>query len=101
MKAPSTSSAARLRPRSTHACYLLTTTNPFYFQGEWAERIKDKYIVHNGFMTDCKLPKPWWTLNAPLFDIIPDNRAIARHAVYRIHAHTGSLRAGLYPPARA
>ncbi len=35
-------------------------------------------------MTDCKLPKPWWTLNAPLFDIIPDNRAIARHAVYRI-----------------
>ncbi len=63
---------------------LLATSNPFYFQGEWAERIKDKYILHHGFVTDCKVPKPWWTLNAPLFDIIPDNRAIAKHAVYRV-----------------
>jgi LPS-assembly protein len=82
-------------PKVNARLYLLSTTNPFYFQGEWAERIKDKYIVHNGFMTDCKLPKPWWTLNAPLFDIIPDNRAIARRAVYRIK-HIPVLYAPVY-----
>jgi LPS-assembly protein len=82
-------------PKVGARLYLLSTTNPFLFHGEWAERIKDKYIVHNGFMTDCKLPKPWWTLNAPLFDIIPDNRAIARHAVYRIK-HIPVLYAPVY-----
>jgi LPS-assembly protein len=63
---------------------LLTTTNPFYFEGEWAERTEDKYIVHNGFITNCKVPKPWWRLSGPLFDIIPGDRAIAHHTVFRI-----------------
>src|SRR5437763_5686050 len=56
---------------------VLTTTNPFYFQALWADRIKDRYILHHGFLTDCTTPKPWWTFNAPLFDIIPGDRAIA------------------------
>ena len=34
-------------------------------------------------------------MNAPLFDIIPDNRAIARHAVYRIK-HVPVLYAPVY-----
>ncbi|MGI9074884.1 MAG: LPS-assembly protein LptD [Bryobacteraceae bacterium] len=63
---------------------VLTTTNPFYFQALWAERIKDRYILHHGFLTDCRMPKPWWTFNAPVFDIIPGNRAIARHTVFRV-----------------
>jgi LPS-assembly protein len=63
---------------------VLTTTNPFYFQARWAERIKDRYILHHGFLTDCKMPKPWWTFEAPVFDIIPGNRAIARHTVFRL-----------------
>ena len=41
---------------------ILTTTNPFSFEGKWAERIKDRYILHDGFVTNCKLPKPWWRL---------------------------------------
>jgi LPS-assembly protein len=63
---------------------ILTTTNPFYFQARWAERIKDRYILHHGYVTDCKIPKPWWTFEAPMFDIIPGDRAIARHTVFRV-----------------
>jgi LPS-assembly protein len=63
---------------------LLQTDNPFLFQGEWAERLKDRYILHNGFITDCRLPNPWWRLRAPIFDIIPGERAIARRAVFRV-----------------
>jgi LPS-assembly protein len=62
----------------------LTTNNPFYFEGKWAEKQEDRYIVHEGFVTDCKVPKPWWRLTAPKIDIIPNERAIAYHAVFRI-----------------
>jgi len=61
---------------------LLMTSNPFYFEGKWAERLTDKYILHEGFVTDCKIPKPWWRLQAPKFDIIPHQRAIGYHAVF-------------------
>ena len=63
---------------------VLTTTNPFYFQAQWAERIKDRYILHHGFLTDCTVKKPWWTFQAPLFDVIPGERAIARNTVFRL-----------------
>ncbi|MEQ1885093.1 MAG: LPS assembly protein LptD [Bryobacteraceae bacterium] len=59
---------------------LLTTQNPFYFQGNWAERLKDHYVLHDGFLTDCLLPRPWWRLRAQAFDIVPGDRAIAHHA---------------------
>ena len=41
---------------------LLVTQNPFYFQGKWAERLQDHYILHDGFLTDCVLPGAWWRL---------------------------------------
>ncbi len=63
---------------------VLTTTNPFYFQAQWAERIKDRYILHHAFVTDCKMPKPWWVFEAPVFDIIPADRAIARRTIFRL-----------------
>src|SRR3954468_1917202 len=63
---------------------VLTTTNPFYFQAQWAERIEERYILHHGFLTDCTIKKPWWTFNAPLFDVIPGQRAIARNTVFRL-----------------
>jgi LPS-assembly protein len=61
---------------------ILTTSNPFSFQGKWAERLADRYILHDGFVTDCKLPRPWWTLRGPVFDVIPGDRAIARNSVF-------------------
>jgi LPS-assembly protein len=63
---------------------VLTSNNPLYFEGEWAERLQEKYILHNGFITNCKLPNPWWTLRGPTFDIIQDDRAIARRSTFRL-----------------
>ena len=57
---------------------LLTTQNPFYFHSKWAERVKDRYILHDGFLTDCIVPNPWWVLKGPEFVVIPGDHAIAR-----------------------
>ena len=65
---------------------ILTTSNPFYFEGVWAERIHEKYILHSGFVTDCRVPRPWWRLTGPTFDVIPGDRAIAYHAWFRVGA---------------
>ncbi len=62
----------------------LTSDNPFYFEGKYAERVHEKYILHNGSVTGCILPHPWWTLKGPKFDIIPEDRALAYKAVYRL-----------------
>jgi LPS-assembly protein len=64
--------------------WVLSTANPFYFKAAWAERIKNRYILHKGFITDCKMPKPWWVFQAPTFDIIPGDRAIAHNPLFRI-----------------
>lgn len=61
---------------------VLTSNSPLYFEGEWAERLEEKYVLHNGFVTNCKLPNPWWTLRGPTFDIIPDDRAIAHRSIF-------------------
>ena len=63
---------------------LLTTNNPFYFEGQWGERVDGKYIIHDGFITDCRIPKPWWRLTAAKFDIDPNNRAITHRAVFHV-----------------
>jgi LPS-assembly protein len=64
---------------------LLTTKNPFYFSGAWAERLADKrIIIHDGFITDCTLPGPWWTLHGPAFDIIPHKRAKTRNSWFYV-----------------
>lgn len=63
---------------------VLTTTNPFSFHASWAERIKNRYILYHGFLTDCKAPKPWWVFEAPKFTVVPGDHAIARSAVFRL-----------------
>ena len=63
---------------------LLMSQNPFNFQGRWAEKIKNRFILYDGFLTNCILPKPWWRLSGPRFDIIPGDRALAYRAVFRI-----------------
>ena len=59
---------------------VLTTNNPFFFSGEWAEKVEGRYILHNGFLTDCKPESVWWRLKGQTFDVIPSDRAIAHHA---------------------
>jgi LPS-assembly protein len=63
---------------------LLMTTNPFIFQGRWAEKIKNRYILYDGFVTNCKIPKPWWRLSGPKFDIIPGERALAFKSYFKV-----------------
>lgn len=59
---------------------LLLTQNPYYFEGETLDKTKDRYVLHNGFITDCKPDDMWWKLKGKSFDIIPGNRAIARQS---------------------
>ena len=61
---------------------ILPTENPFRFEGKWAERIENKYILHDGSITNCLMPNPWWVLKAPRFDIVPNERALAYRAVF-------------------
>jgi LPS-assembly protein len=63
---------------------LLTTNNPFYFEGVWGERRDGKYVMHDGFITDCKVPKPWWRLTSTKFDITPGDKAITYRAVFHV-----------------
>ena len=57
---------------------LLITQTPFYFQGKWAERLEDHYILHEGFITDCVLPNAWWRMKGPKFEVIPGDHATSR-----------------------
>ncbi len=61
---------------------ILTVDAPFYFTGDWAERIGDKYILYNGWATNCKLPKPWWRLKGRRFEIVPDEKATSRRTKF-------------------
>jgi len=61
---------------------MLTSSTPLYFEAEWAEKIEDKYILHEGRITNCKLPNPWWTLRGPRFDIVQDQYAVAHRGVF-------------------
>jgi LPS-assembly protein len=65
---------------------MLTTGNPFHFEGEWAERQGEKYILHNGFITNCKIPHPWWRLRGKTFDIIPHKQAIGHRSFFYIRS---------------
>ena len=65
------------QPRIISKPGFLTSAAPFHFEGEWAERDETKYVLHNGWMTNCTVPRPWWRLRGPKFDIIPRDRAKA------------------------
>jgi LPS-assembly protein len=72
------------RPHIVAKPGMLTTNNPFHFEGEWAERIGAKYVLHKGFITNCKMPQPWWRLRGKTFDIVPGERAIAHNSVFLV-----------------
>lgn len=61
---------------------MLTSLNPYYFQGKWAERVNGHYILYNGFLTNCRIPNPWWRLKGPRFDIVPQESARAYRSVF-------------------
>jgi lipopolysaccharide assembly outer membrane protein LptD (OstA) len=40
---------------------ILTTDNPFYIEGKVVNKARGHYIVHDGFVTNCDITRPWWT----------------------------------------
>lgn len=63
---------------------VLTSTNPLYFESQWAERQGARYILHNGFITNCKMPRPWWRLRGPRFVVVPGDHATAYRSTFLI-----------------
>jgi len=63
---------------------LLLSNEAFYFEGKYAERFEDRYILHEGYITDCQMPSPWWTLSSDVFNIYPGDRAVTRNGVYHV-----------------
>jgi LPS-assembly protein len=63
---------------------VLASSNPFYFEGRWAERLENRYVLHDGFITNCQMPRPWWVFRGPKFDIIPGDRALAYRSLFRL-----------------
>lgn len=61
---------------------ILSGTSPYHFEGVWAERIGEQYMLYNGWVTNCKMPDPWWKMKGPKFDIIPGERAKAYKSWY-------------------
>ncbi|HUE22694.1 MAG TPA: LPS assembly protein LptD [Bryobacteraceae bacterium] len=61
---------------------MLTSLNPYYFQGKWAERLNGHYILYDGFLTNCRVPNPWWRLKGPRFNVVPQESAKAYRSVF-------------------
>ena len=72
-------------PRIVARPGILTSHSPFYFEGQWAERTGGIYVLHHGFITNCKMPAPWWRLRGPKFTIVPGDKALAYRAMYLLH----------------
>jgi LPS-assembly protein len=63
---------------------VLPGNTPFHFEGEWAERVGDRYFLYNGWVTNCKLPNPWWRLRGPRFEIVPDEKAVSHNSLFLV-----------------
>src|SRR5579883_3217192 len=67
-------------PRIVARRGVLTGSSPFHFEGQWAERAGEKYILYNGWITNCKLPDPWWRLRGKRVEIVPEQSATSHHS---------------------
>jgi LPS-assembly protein len=65
--------------------YVLTTTNPFAFTGEIVEKHgPDRYLVRQGTVTTCDLPRPKWLFNARRISVDVDGSAKIYHSDFRL-----------------
>ena len=71
-----------MRPRVVVRPGILSVNSPFYFEGQWATRAGDRYTLFNGWVTNCKLPKPWWRLRGKKFLIVPEDHATAYKSMF-------------------
>src|SRR5260370_33612140 len=60
---------------------VLTTNNPFSFEGKWAERVKNRYLLNDGMLTDSRLPKPCLWMHSATLELIPAIRSLGLNSV--------------------
>lgn len=71
----------RLRSRRN----IFTTTNPFFFTGRVIEKTgPDHYVVTDGTVTTCELPRPKWEFAARKVDVEVGGRATIYHSNFRL-----------------
>ncbi len=64
---------------------VLTTTNPFAFTGGVVEKTgPDHYVVYDGTITTCELPRPKWEFNAHKIVVEVGGNATIYHSTFRI-----------------
>ena len=65
--------------------YVLTTSNPFAFTGKVVEKNgPDHYLVRQGTVTTCELPRPKWQFNAGRIVVDVDSTAKIYNSNFRI-----------------
>ena len=63
---------------------VLTTDNPFYIDGEVVHRAGDRYVIHDGTVTNCAPDDGWWRLSSPKTTIRPGDSATIHNGVFRL-----------------
>ena len=64
---------------------ILTTENPFAFTGRVVEKTgPDHYVVYDGTITTCELPRPKWQFNAHKIIVEVGGNATLYHSTFRI-----------------
>jgi len=65
--------------------YVLTTSNPFAFTGKVVEKHgPDHYLVRQGSVTTCELPRPKWQFNAKRISVDVDGTAKIYNSDFRL-----------------
>jgi LPS-assembly protein len=65
--------------------YVLTTSNPFAFTGKVVEKHgPDRYLVRQGTVTTCQLPRPKWQFNARQISVDVDSTAKIYNSDFRL-----------------
>ncbi len=63
----------------------LTSSTPFFFSGKVVDKLgPDQYLVHHGYITSCRLPKPKWRFVASSAMVEVGEDARMHHATLRI-----------------
>src|ERR1700686_1952262 len=64
---------------------ILTSPNPFAFTGKVVEKTgPDHYVVYDGTITTCELPRPKWQFNAHKIIVEVGGNATIYHSAFRI-----------------
>jgi LPS-assembly protein len=65
--------------------YVLTTSNPFAFSGKIVEKQgPDHYLVRQGSVTTCELPRPKWQFDAKRISVDVDGSAKIYNSDFRL-----------------